>query len=125
MEGGGVTVPALYAEQPRAIAPDRLVFVSTIKTMVASYFGIAFAHMTGADRSREIARPRQIAMYLAFRHTPMSRCEIGRRFGGRDHTTVLHACRQIERLIIEDDELASAVARLSADILATALERPQ
>jgi len=68
--------------------------------------------MTSARRAREVARPRQIAMYLAKQLTPRSLPEIGRRFGGRDHTTVIHAVRQIEKLRMADAELDADVRLL-------------
>ena len=68
--------------------------------------------MVSARRAREVARPRQIAMYLAKQLTPRSLPEIGRRFGGRDHTTVIHAVRQIERLRGEDSEIDNDVRAL-------------
>ena len=64
------------------------------------------AVMTSARRSRAVARPRQMAMYLAKQLTPRSLPEIGKKFGGRDHTTVMHAVRQIEKLTAEDSALA-------------------
>ena len=68
--------------------------------------------MTSARRAREVARPRQIAMYIAKQLTPRSLPEIGRRFGGRDHTTVIHAIKQIEKLRQIDAELDSDVRLL-------------
>ena len=68
--------------------------------------------MVSARRARAVARPRQIAMYLAKRLTPRSLPEIGRRFGGRDHTTVIHAVKQIERLRGEDADLDADVRTL-------------
>lgn len=72
--------------------------ISRIQRAVAEHFGIALIEMTSARRSREVARPRQIAMYLARELTACSYPEIGRRFGNRDHTTVIHAVRTIEGL---------------------------
>jgi chromosomal replication initiator protein len=68
--------------------------------------------MVSARRAREVARPRQIAMYLAKQLTPRSLPEIGRRFGGRDHTTVIHAVRQIEKLRGLDHDLDNDVRTL-------------
>ena len=68
--------------------------------------------MVSARRAREVARPRQIAMYLAKQLTPRSLPEIGRRFGGRDHTTVIHAVRQIEKLRASDSEIDHDVVAL-------------
>ena len=61
--------------------------------------------MIGPKRVRTIARPRQIAMYLAKQLTPRSLPEIGRRFGGRDHTTIMHGVRKIEELMATDSQL--------------------
>ena len=68
--------------------------------------------MLSARRARDVARPRQIAMYLAKRLTPRSLPEIGRRFGGRDHTTVIHAIKRIKELRAADSELDSDVRSL-------------
>ncbi|MGH6980494.1 MAG: helix-turn-helix domain-containing protein, partial [Stellaceae bacterium] len=66
-----------------------------------------------ARRAREIARPRQVAMYLCKMLTPRSLPEIGKKFGGRDHTTVIHAIRRIEELSVADKTLAEDVAILT------------
>jgi chromosomal replication initiator protein len=81
---------------------DRLVTVENIQRIVAEYFKIRVADLLSKRRSRSIARPRQIAMSLAKELTTHSLPEIGDAFGGRDHTTVLHACRRIESLRSED-----------------------
>lgn len=62
--------------------------------------------LIGPKRVRTIARPRQIAMYLAKQLTPRSLPEIGRRFGGRDHTTIMHGVRRIEELMTTDSQMA-------------------
>jgi chromosomal replication initiator protein len=77
-------------------AHDRRITIDEIQRQVAAHFNIRLADMASARRSRSIARPRQIAMYLAKQLTPRSLPEIGRKFGGRDHTTVMHAVRVIE-----------------------------
>jgi chromosomal replication initiator protein len=68
--------------------------------------------MFSARRARSIARPRQIAMYLAKNLTTSSYPEIGRKFGGRDHTTIMHAVKKIEELLIHDSELSDDVELL-------------
>jgi hypothetical protein len=83
--------------------------VAHIQKVVAHYYGIPLREMTSARRSREVARPRQVAMYLARELTPFSLPMIGKLFGGRDHTTVIHAIRTIGELDEEDP-------RMSADI---------
>ncbi|MCZ6826369.1 MAG: chromosomal replication initiator protein DnaA [Gammaproteobacteria bacterium] len=77
---------------------ERLVTVENIQKTVAEYYKIRLADMLSKRRSRSIARPRQIAMSLAKELTSHSLPEIGDLFGGRDHTTVLHACRKIKQL---------------------------
>jgi hypothetical protein len=72
--------------------------VAHIQSVVAWHYGIPIREMTSARRSREVARPRQVAMYLTRERTPFSYPHIGRLFGNRDHTTVLHAVRTIEAL---------------------------
>jgi len=68
--------------------------------------------MSSSRRQRSIARPRQIAMYLAKNLTSKSLCDIGNKFGKKDHTTVLHACKQIEKLCEEDQEMQEEIKLL-------------
>ena len=91
---------------------QRRIKVKEIQKLVAAFYGIDERYMTAKDRERRIVRPRQVAMHLARTMTPMSYPEIGRRFGGRDHTTVIHAVRQIEKLSNEDPFLAFEVETL-------------
>lgn len=93
-------------------ANRRRVSIEEIQRKVSEHFEIRLAEMTSARRARAVARPRQIAMYLAKRLTPRSLPEIGRRFGGRDHTTVIHAVRQVEKLRASDAEIDADVRTL-------------
>jgi chromosomal replication initiator protein len=93
-------------------ASRRKITIDDIQRKVADHFKIRHAEMVSARRARQVARPRQIAMYLAKQLTPRSLPEIGRRFGGRDHTTVIYAVRQIEKLRGEDQELDHDVRML-------------
>jgi chromosomal replication initiator protein len=77
---------------------ERLVSIENIQKTVADYYKLRVANLLSKKRSRSIARPRQVAMALAKELTSHSLPEIGDAFGGRDHTTVLHACRRIEAL---------------------------
>ena len=79
-------------------AHDRRVTIEEIQKRVAEHFNIRIADMHSARRSRAVARPRQVAMYLAKQLTTRSLPEIGRKFGGRDHTTVMHAVKKIDEL---------------------------
>ncbi len=94
-------------------AHEKKVTIEDIQRRVADYYHIKFADLLSARRAREVARPRQVAMYLAKRLTPRSLPEIGRRFGNRDHTTVMHAVKRIDALRAADRELDADVAQLS------------
>ena len=85
---------------------DRLVSVDNIQKTVAEYYKIRVADLLSPKRSRSIARPRQAAMALAKELTNHSLPEIGQFFGGRDHTTVLHACRKVVELRESDNKFA-------------------
>jgi chromosomal replication initiator protein len=93
-------------------ANERRVTIDEIQKAVAEHFTIKMAEMTSSRRARIVARPRQVAMYLAKQLTSRSLPEIGRKFGGRDHTTVMHAVRKIEELIAGDRALAEDVELL-------------
>ena len=93
-------------------ANERRLTIEEIQKRVAEHFTIKMAEMTSSRRARAVARPRQVAMYLAKQLTPRSLPEIGRKFGGRDHTTVMHAVRKIEELIVGDRALAEDVELL-------------
>ena len=87
-------------------ASDRKITVEEIQRRVSEHYNIRLSEMIGPRRVRTIARPRQIAMYLAKQLTSRSLPEIGRRFGGRDHTTVMHGVRRIEELRATDNQIA-------------------
>ncbi len=86
-------------------ASDRKLTIEEIQRKVAEHYNIRLSDMIGPKRNRTIARPRQVAMYLAKQLTPRSLPEIGRRFGGRDHTTIMHGVRKIEELMATDSQL--------------------
>jgi chromosomal replication initiator protein len=88
---------------------ERRLTIDEIQRRVAEHFNIRLAEMTSARRARAVARPRQVAMYLAKQLTSRSLPEIGRRFGDRDHTTVMHAIKKIEQLKAIDPALAEDV----------------
>jgi len=91
---------------------DKLVTIDNIQKTVAEYFKIRVADILSKRRSRSVARPRQVAMFLAKELTNHSLPEIGDAFGGRDHTTVLHACRKIKELKEESHEIKEDVQNL-------------
>ena len=93
-------------------ANDRRITIDDIQKKVAVHFNIKVADMHSARRSVAIARPRQIAMYLAKKLTTKSLPEIGRKFGGKDHTTVMHAVKRIDELCRKDSEFAEDVELL-------------
>jgi chromosomal replication initiator protein len=94
-------------------AHDRRVSIDEIQKRVAEHFKIRFSDMSSARRSRTVARPRQIAMYLSKQLTSRSLPEIGRAFGGRDHTTVIHGVRKVEEIMSADPIFAEDVELLT------------
>lgn len=93
-------------------ANDRRVSIEDIQRRVADHYNIRLADMSSPRRARAVARPRQIAMYLAKQLTTRSLPEIGRKFGGRDHTTVMHAVKKVEELRSADHILQEDIDRL-------------
>ncbi|PJK31076.1 chromosomal replication initiator protein DnaA [Minwuia thermotolerans] len=95
-------------------ANSRKITIDEIQKKVAEHFSIKITEMSSSRRARAVARPRQVAMYLSKKLTTRSLPDIGRRFGNRDHTTVLHGVRKIEELIQSDSSLAEDVRLLEA-----------
>jgi chromosomal replication initiator protein len=93
-------------------ANDRRVTIEEIQKRVAEHYSIRLADMHSPRRARLVARPRQVAMYLAKQLTSRSLPEIGRKFGGRDHTTVMHAVKKIEELRSTDSSFAEDIELL-------------
>ena len=87
-------------------ASERKISVEEIQRRVAEHYNISLSDMIGPKRVRTFARPRQVAMFLCKQLTSRSLPEIGRRFGGRDHTTVMHGVRRIEELRSSDGQIA-------------------
>ena len=95
----------------------RIVTVDKIQNIVSNFFNIPLSEMLSQRRSRPLARPRQIAMYLAKKMTTRSLPEIGRRFANRDHTTVIHAVKTITRLSEQDDEMKKNIHQIKSLLL--------
>jgi chromosomal replication initiator protein len=98
---------------------DRKVTIDEIQKKVATHYAVKFSDMSSARRVRQVAMPRHVAMYLAKKLTTLSLPEIGRNFGGRDHTTVLHAVKKIEEAMNTEASLAEDVR-----LLIRVLEKP-
>ena len=104
MDGAEMAIADLVgSREPRRIR------IEEIQKVVARHYNVTKHDLLSARRTRTIVRPRQIAMYLAKTMTPRSFPEIGKRFGGRDHTTVLHAVRKIEGMVAADETLAHEI----------------
>lgn len=103
------TCPAPECGKPPTIAE--------IQRAVCERFGIRLSDMISASRRRPVCLPRQVAMCLAYNLTANSMPQVARKFGGRDHTTVLHACRIIPKLAAEDEDLAAAIGDVRAALL--------
>ncbi|MDA0654983.1 MAG: chromosomal replication initiator protein DnaA [Proteobacteria bacterium] len=93
-------------------ANDRRVTIEEIQKRVAEHYNIRQSEMYSSRRARAVARPRQVAMYLSKQLTSRSLPEIGRKFGGRDHTTVMHAVRKVEELRATDNSFAEDIELL-------------
>ena len=96
---------------------SKVITVDKIQNTVSNFFNIALSEMLSQRRSRPLARPRQIAMYLAKKMTSRSLPEIGRRFANRDHTTVIHAVKTITRLSEQDDEMKKNISHIKSLLL--------
>jgi len=96
---------------------NKSINVETIQNMVASYFNLNLQEMLSPRRSRVLARPRQIAMYLTKHHTTSSLPEIGRKFSNRDHTTVIHAVKKVDELMKKDNSIRDSVEEIRKKLL--------
>ena len=97
-------------------ASDRRTTIDQIQKKVAEHFNVKISDMHSARRSRAVARPRQIAMFLAKNLTSRSLPEIGRKFGGRDHTTVIHAIKKVQELTKNDSSLSEDIEILTRSL---------
>ena len=104
--------------------PRRL-FIAEIQQAVADHFQLPMREMTSQRKSRDIVRPRQIAMFLCKLHTNRSYPYIGDRFGNRDHTTVMHAIKQIEKFRSCDPEMALAIQTIETRLVDMSLRGAQ
>jgi len=112
--GGAVTLETTQDVLHNLLrANDRRVTIEDIQKQVAGHYNIKVSDMHSARRARAVARPRQVAMYLAKKMTSKSLPEIGRRFGGKDHTTVMHAVKRVEELCKTDSEFAQDIELLT------------
>ena len=96
---------------------NKSINVESIQNLVAAHFNLNIKEMLSARRSRSLARPRQIAMYLAKQHTTNSLPDIGRKFSNRDHTTVIHAVKKIDELIKNDNDIKQSVIEIKKKLL--------
>jgi chromosomal replication initiator protein len=99
-----------------ATAEQRRVTIQNILDAVTKYYNVRLSDLQSKKRHKSIAFPRQVCMYLARRHTRFSLEEIGGYFGGRDHTTVLHAVRTVTQDVADDPEIAQQLNRLEAQL---------
>jgi chromosomal replication initiator protein len=95
---------------------SKQVTIEIIQEVVSNYYSLSMEEFKSARRTRNVAYPRQIAMYLCRKLTDMSLPKIGEEFGGRDHTTVIHACEKISKGLKTDEALETAVAELNKRI---------
>ncbi len=91
---------------------EKKVSIETIQRTVSKYFGVSVADITSKKRTKMVSFPRQVGMFLCRKHASASYPMIGMRFGGKDHTTVLHACHAIENRFKRDEELRDIINRI-------------
>ena len=91
--------------------------VESIQNLVAAHFNLNIQELLSPRRLRSLARPRQIAMYLAKQHTTNSLPDIGRKFSNRDHTTVIHAVKKINELMKKDNEINQSIIEIKKKLL--------
>lgn len=105
-----------YFEQPK----EQIITPDTVMALVARHFDVSLAALNSASREREVVRARQVAMYLIRKLTDSSLPSIGRAFGGKDHSTVLHAIRKITKLVLQDASIADDVNALMKELRGSA-----
>lgn len=98
------------------VPPPENVHVETIIRLVCEYYGVSKIDLFSARRTKNLTRPRQMISYLSKMYTMRSLPEIGRRMGGRDHTTILHGIRQVEKRLIYDDATKEAFTFISRQL---------
>ena len=96
---------------------NKMINIESIQNIVASHFNLNIQEMLSSRRTRSLARPRQIAMYLVKQYTTNSLPEIGRKFSNRDHTTVIHAVKKIDELIKKDNEIKQNITEIKKKFL--------
>lgn len=115
LTGQAVTLENTHAIlQDLLRAHERVLTIEDIQKVVAGHCRIPITDMRSSRRARAVARPRQMAMYLAKKLTPCSLPEIGRRFGGKDHTTVMHAVKKVDALLVQDPAFRQDMEVLTA-----------
>jgi chromosomal replication initiator protein len=115
----------LSEDAPAALPPGRAPTVEQIKRRLAACYNLSVEDLTGQCRRRNVARPRQLAMYLARKIANRSYPDIGARFGGRDHTTVIHAVRKVEELMLAEPAYAREVQDVTRRLLNPDQQKPQ
>lgn len=95
-----------------SVTREQSIAIETIQRVVADYFNLSYIELRGKKRTRAVAQPRQVAMFVARKMTDYSTTEIGYEFGGRDHTTVMHACQRVEGLIQSDPTMDSTIQKI-------------
>ena len=96
---------------------NKVISIDKIQTVTSNFYSISLSEMLSPRRSRPLARPRQIAMYLAKKLTSRSLPEIGRKFANRDHTTVIHAVKTVDKISQNNEEVRKNIEEIKSLIL--------
>jgi chromosomal replication initiator protein len=98
------------------VPPPRQTSIPQIQATVASHYGLDVSELLSSSRAARIAWPRQLAIYLAREYTGTSLQTIGEAFGGRNHATVLHACKRVSDRLANDQQLCEELGKLKAEV---------
>jgi chromosomal replication initiator protein len=117
LHGGAISIDLVKHALRHTIGdPDRPVAIEQVQKTVCEFYHLKQAELVGIRKHKEVAQPRQVAMYLSRKLTGASFPDIARKFGNRDHTTVMHAVKKMERLSKENKELGTLLETLEKSL---------
>jgi chromosomal replication initiator protein len=118
LQSGGIDLELAKAALGESMTPEqKRITIQNILDVVTKYYNVRLSDLQSKKRHKSIAFPRQVCMFLARRHTRYSLEEIGGYFGGRDHTTVLHAVRTVDGDVKSDREIAEQLAQIEGQLV--------
>ncbi|MBI2081827.1 MAG: chromosomal replication initiator protein DnaA, partial [candidate division NC10 bacterium] len=113
LTGQEISLPLAQEVLKELVRDDRSITISHIQRLVADYFHLKIKELISRNRNKGVVLPRQVAMYLSRAHTGASLPDIGAAFGGKDHSTVIHACTKVRDLLGRDETFRKQVTELT------------